>query len=228
MPRRWRISSLRTAALAEATAGLVARVPAGATLPAGITLRRGFTEAQRAEAARIYWQAFGGKLGAVLGPEQRALAFLERVLRPDHCLSASDGSGRLRGLAGFKTHDGSLAGGTPDDLRHVYGRFGALWRRAVLRLLQGEVDNERFLVDGIAVAPGARGQGIGSALVEALCDEGRARGHAEIRLEVVDSNRRARALYARRGFTVTGSEHIGLLRHLFGFSAALTMVRRLD
>ncbi len=220
MRRRLRISSLRTAALPETAAG--------AARPAGIILRHGFAEAQRAEAARIYWQAFGGKLGKVLGPERRALAFLERVLRPDHCLSASDGSGRLRGLAGFKTHDGSLAGGTPDDLRHVYGRVGALWRRAVLRLLQGEVDNERFLVDGIAVAAEARGQGIGTALLEALCDEGRARGHAEIRLEVVDSNRRARALYARHGFTVIGREHIGLLRHLFGFNAALTMVRRLD
>lgn len=35
------------------------------------------------EAARLYWQAFGGKLGRVLGPDALALRFLDRVIRCD-------------------------------------------------------------------------------------------------------------------------------------------------
>lgn len=41
----------------------------------GFSLRRGFPLDQRDAAARIYWDAFGGKLGRVMGPDARALAF---------------------------------------------------------------------------------------------------------------------------------------------------------
>ncbi|MEZ5798093.1 MAG: GNAT family N-acetyltransferase [Paracoccaceae bacterium] len=162
--------------------------------PDMIRLTRGFTPEQRPAAARLYWEAFGGKLGPVLGPEPRALAFLNRVLREDHCFAASAADGTLLGIAGFKSPRGGFAGGGAEDMRAAYGRFGALWRSLLLWTLSHDVDNHRFLVDGIAVTRAARGRGIGSALVQALCDEGRARGYASIRLEVIDSNWRARAL----------------------------------
>ena len=71
----------------------------------------------------------------------------------------------------------------------------------------------------------ARGQGIGSALMQAICDEGRARGYLAVRLDVIDTNWRAKALYARLGFEVEKTESIGALRHVFGFSGTTTMVK---
>jgi len=180
---------------------------------------------QRAAAARLYWQAFGGKLGRVMGPEARALAFLVRVIREDHVIAALEGD-TLLGLIGFKTPQGAFAGGDMADLRAVYGLTGSLWRGALLEMLSREVDSERFLVDGICVAAEARGHGIGSALIEAICAEARARGYAEVRLDVIDINPRARALYERHGFVATRTAPMGPLRHVFGFAAATTMVRR--
>ncbi len=191
------------------------------------SIRRGFPADQTEEAARIYWEAFGGKLGRVMGPDRRALAFLTRCLRSDHCFSALDDQGRLLGLAGFKSAEGSFSGGTRQDLRRVYGMFGAAWRTGLLRLLSHEIDNERFLVDGIAVSGRARGQGIGTALIAALCTEGERRGYRAIRLEVIETNPRARALYERMGFAATGTDRLGLLRYAFGFDSATTMVRTL-
>lgn len=188
---------------------------------------RGFPEAQRAQAARLYWEAFGGKLGAVLGPEKRALAFLSSVLRADHCFGALDDEGRLIGVAGFKSPQGAFAGGGFQRLRAAYGLPGALWRSLALWALAHEVDNHRFLIDGIAVTRAARGKGLGHALIEALCAEARARGYDAIRLEVIDTNWRARALYEREGFVATRTEKLGLLSPLFGFRAATTMVRPL-
>lgn len=187
----------------------------------------GLPEHHREAAARLYWEAFGGKLGAVLGPERRALAFLSRVIRADHCIAATDDSDTLVGIAGFKSPAGSFAGGHTADLYAVYGRFGGAWRAGLLRLLQSDVDNDRFLIDGICVARGHRGQGIGSALVEALIAEARWRGYGAVRLEVIDANVRARALYERMGFAAFRSETLGPLRIVFGFSRATVMVRRL-
>lgn len=189
-----------------------------------VTVQKGLPAALRWRGARLYWEAFGAKLGRVLGPEDRALAFFDRVMRGDHCVIALDTSGALLGLAGFKTVEGSFAGGTWADLRAVYGQFGGLWRGASLWALSREVDNDRFLMDGLCVTASARGQGVGTALVQAICDEALVRGYPSVRLDVVDTNVRARQLYERAGFVATRTQRLGLLRYLFGFTATITMV----
>ncbi|MEN9409914.1 MAG: hypothetical protein RL216_1888 [Pseudomonadota bacterium] len=192
-----------------------------------VTIHSGLPEHLRPEAALLYWQAFGGKLGRVLGPEPRALRYLARVLRAENCLTAYDAQGRLIGLAGFRTSEGTFAGGTRADLFAIYGPVGGRWRAALLRLLNNDVESDRFLLDGLCVSPAARGQGVGTALLEAIAAEGRARGFATLRLDVVDNNTRARALYERMGFTIARTAGIGPLRHVFGFTAAHTMIRPL-
>jgi ribosomal protein S18 acetylase RimI-like enzyme len=198
-----------------------------AALP--VELRLDLPEHLRPAAARLYWLAFGGKLSWLLGPEARALRYLEITLRADHSIAAvSPDASRLYGIAGFKSPSGSFAGGTLTDMQGAYGVIGAAWRSWILSRLSREIDNERFLIDGISVSPEIRSRGVGQALIEALCDEGRRRGYGEIRLEVIDTNWRARKLYLRCGFVDLKTEPIGFLQHIFGFAAATTMVRRLD
>ena len=192
-----------------------------------VIIRNGLPDHLRGDAARLYWQAFGGKLGRVLGPESRAYALLARVMRADHAIVALSDDGALIGLVGFKSPSGAFAGGGFGDLRSVYGTFGAVWRAGLLWLLERDLDNGRFLMDGICVADTARGQGVGTALLDAICAEGRSRGYPSVRLDVIDVNPRARALYERQGFVATHTSQIGLLRWVFGFSAATTMVRAL-
>lgn len=193
-----------------------------------VRILRGLPREHREAAAALYWQAFGGKLGLVMGPEDRAMLFLSRAIRGDHAIIALSDAGELLGFAGFKTADGAFAGGTPDDLRAVYGLAGSLWRAALLRLLGRSVENQRFLIDGICVQREARGLGIGSQLVEAICDEAQARGYGEVRLDVIDSNWRARALYERLGFRALHQESIGPLRLVFGFQSTTAMVRQIS
>ena len=190
-----------------------------------IRIEQGLPEHLRPQAAVLYWQAFGGKLGRVMGPDPKALEFLRRVMRADHCLTAFDHNGNLVGLAGFKSEQGSFAGGSEADLRAVYGPVGGRWRAQLLRLLGNDADNSRFLLDGLCVSDTVRGQGVGTLLLEAIVAEGRARGYSAVRLDVVDTNARAKALYERRGFVVDRTEPIGPLRLIFGFNAAHTMVR---
>jgi len=191
----------------------------------GVTIFSGLHAHLLPDAARLYWEAFGGKLGRVLGPDPKALAFFERVIRPDHCLAALDETGTLVGVAGFKTPSGSFSGGGWDNLIAIYGHFGGRWRGCILWALNRETDNDRFLVDGICVARNQRGKGIGSLLLSRLCDEAARRGYRSIRLDVIDANWRARALYERQGFTAISTESLGALRHVFGFASATTMVR---
>jgi ribosomal protein S18 acetylase RimI-like enzyme len=190
-------------------------------------ITHGLPKHLRTQAATIYWQAFGSKLGRVLGPDERAVAFLQRALRSEFCMIAQSETGELLGIVGFQTVNGAFAGGTPDDLRAIYGRAGAVWRMAILRLLTNETEHHRFLIDGICVAREAQGQGVGTAMLDAICAEARARGYGSVRLDVVNTNPRARALYERLGFAPIDTFSLGILRHIFRFDAATTMVKSL-
>ena len=89
------------------------------------------------------------------------------------------------------------------------------------------IENVCYLQD-LFVAPEARGRGVGTALIDALCREAARRGYQAIRLEVIDANPRARALYEREGFIATRTDRLGLLRFAFGFDSATTMIRVLS
>ena len=188
-----------------------------------VTIQPGFTQMQRPVAAALYWDAFKGKLGKVMGPDARALSFFEAVMDAQYALSAIDTKGNLLGLAGYKTSQGSLAGGTLRDMAQAYGWFGGTWRGLLLSTLEREVQPGILLMDGICVDPAARGMGVGTALLTAIKDHACALGLSSVRLDVIDQNPRARALYEREGFRPIGTTYTGPLRYLFGFREATAM-----
>jgi len=192
-------------------------------------LQHGFPEDQRNTVATLYWQAFGGKLGKVLRPEEKALRFVAQSLNPAFALSVVAPDGTVLGVAGFKTSKGALADGGLRDLAAVYGWPGAIWRGLVLSLLERKVGAEMLQMDGIFVSDAARGTGIGSALLDAVFAEARARGLNGVRLDVIDTNPRARALYERKGFKPIGDEKLGpFLGWVFGFRRSTTMLLRFE
>ena len=85
------------------------------------TISRGFSDAERPRIAALYWEAFSAKLSFVMGPQDKALYFLERQVDPDYALVARDAGGAVQGLAGFKTAQGALVGGAMSDLVATYG-----------------------------------------------------------------------------------------------------------
>ena len=187
-------------------------------------ISHGFADTERPLAAHLYWQAFKGKLGPIMGPEARALALFERLMDPRFALVARDDNGVMLGMAGFKTAQGALTGGTLRDLCHDYGWLGGTWRGMLLSVLERDLAPDTLLMDGIFVDRKARGRGIGTALLAAIKDEARDRGMSSVRLDVIDTNPRARALYEREGFEAAGTERTGPLRHIFGFATSTTMI----
>ncbi|WP_394841146.1 GNAT family N-acetyltransferase [Pendulispora brunnea] len=78
------------------------------------------------------------------------------------------------------------------------------------------------------VAPEARGQGVGDALVGAVAAWARAQGFRQLLLDVADTNARAIAFYARLGFFPTGA--VSTLppprEHILEHQRALDLSRR--
>lgn len=185
----------------------------------------GVRPGHRRVAAQSYWSAFSGKLRYPLAPEHKALDFLEKVINPDYAMTAVASDGRFLGAAGFKTPDGAFINGHFRDLEQVYGRWNALVRGVMLGVLERDCEPGTLLMDGIFVCPQARGLGVGSALLRAIERYASDQGYRQVRLDVIEENGRARALYERQGFKAVSRLTTGPLKSLFGFKGLITMTK---
>jgi ribosomal protein S18 acetylase RimI-like enzyme len=137
--------------------------------------------------------------------------------------------GRLLGVAGLHSHEGCYA---QFDLRSATAAQGLLrgiraWAMFNLFSRGAGCPAGELRIAALAVDAAARGQGIGSRLLEAIFDKARGDGMAAVRLEVVDTNTGAHQLYERLGFKVVKTEHYPLVRDWLGFSGDYVMVKDL-
>ncbi|MFJ9343068.1 GNAT family N-acetyltransferase [Streptomyces sp. NPDC101733] len=189
-----------------------------------VTVRRGLPAGAERRAAELYWDAFGRKLGPALNPREKAVPFIAAHLNADRAVCAFL-DGQLVGLAGYQLGGRALTGGSASAVLRAYGHVRGLHRLLILALFERHPTPGQLVMDGIAVDPGMRGRGVGSLLIEEVAAVAAEQHCREIRLDVIDTNPRARALYERRGFTPAGTERTPCLRGLLAFGAVTTMRR---
>ncbi|WP_455351958.1 GNAT family N-acetyltransferase [Streptomyces sp. SYSU K217416] len=189
-----------------------------------VTVRRGVPAGAERRAAELYWDAFGRKLGPALNPPDKAVPFIAAHLNADRAVCALL-DGELVGLAGYQLDGRALTGGSASAVLRTYGYLRGLHRVLLLALFERRPARGQLVMDGIAVDPRMRGRGVGSLLIEEVAAVAAEQDCRQIRLDVIDTNPRARALYERRGFTAARTEHTPYLRGLLGFGAVTTMHR---
>jgi len=97
---------------------------------------------------------------------------------------------------------------TPDSMRAVDRLYDVDLARSVVAHARGEPvgmallsrRGERGWISGVGVLPAWRQGGVGRAMMEAVLDNAREAGGAQVSLEVITQNAAARALYAGLGF----------------------------
>ncbi len=187
----------------------------------------GIPEAHRQEAAELYEQAFGQKFAAAIPSQEKRLILMREALDLQFAFGALANK-RLLGLAGFSTANGALTRGiTFTLLRKTLGFIPALRAALVFSLYERKAKPNELLMDGISVHVSSRGHGVGTRLLNALCEHGAGKGYQSVRLDVIDTNDAARRLYEREGFVATHTETFEFLRKFLGFGAATTLVRQL-
>ncbi|MFF8670201.1 GNAT family N-acetyltransferase [Streptomyces sp. NPDC015242] len=189
-----------------------------------VTCRRGVPEGGEKEVAALYWEAFGRKLGPALDPPDAGRAFIAAHLHHDRGVTALV-DGAVVGVAGYQLGRRALTGGKVRDVLSAYGLLRGLRRLAVLALFERTPEKGELVMDGIAVDASHRGGGIGSLLLRQVAAVAAENGCRRIRLDVIDTNPRARALYERHGFVARHTEQTPYLRRLLGFGAVTTMYR---
>ena len=174
--------------------------------------------------ARYMDQAAEGFFRFLLGRRAEAImasAFLE----PQHSLSYqyvtfAERSGELVGMTsaytGAQLRDFSelalvrAAGNSPLRLKCMRVLLAPIFR------ILNTVADEDFYLQGIAVEPSLRGEGIGSILMDDIEQRASACGSKSLCLDVAAKNAGARRLYARRGMIELSKwPDVGILPPLF-------------
>jgi len=189
-----------------------------------LIFQRGLPEHCRSSAASLYDEAFGPKFSVAVRSDQKRLSLLKDCFVSEYAIVAMNDN-RLIGIAGFHTPEGSLTGGiTYNGLVSRLGFFRGSWAAVIFNLYDRKPARGELLMDGIAVRGDFRGKGVGSKLLDEIARYASENNYNRIRLDVIDTNPRARKLYERRGFKVVKTEKFPYLRWLLGFSSSTTLV----
>ncbi|MEO0795985.1 MAG: GNAT family N-acetyltransferase [Verrucomicrobiota bacterium] len=194
---------------------------------ADIQIQRGFSEEYRASAATLYEEAFGPKIALAIGSFEKRLAVIKGCLQPHYSFTAYLEK-RLVGIVGFHTPSGSLTGCMDwPAIKKELGFLKAIKAVAVLALYDRDPVPGELVLDGISVDSGCRGRGIGSKLLNRIKTFAADESFSHVRLDVIDTNPRAKKLYAKVGFTETETKHYPVLSKFLGFSASTTLLFKL-
>ena len=189
-----------------------------------ISIRKGCPLEKIESVVRLYEEAFGAKFSCAIPDKAKRIAILSKSLVPEFSYVAFMGD-EVVGLAGFQVHDGSLTGGMNlNTLQQELGIFHGLWAGLVFSLFERKPKSQELVMDGIVVDGSYRGSGIGSDLLNSIIIHAQENDFKTVRLDVIDSNPRARKLYESKGFVAVKTEYFPYLKWLIGFSGSTTMV----
>jgi ribosomal protein S18 acetylase RimI-like enzyme len=185
-------------------------------------------ENQRQRAGEIYYEAFRRKLQPLVGKPAETQQTLAMGFNLDMAIGAL-ADGELRGLAGLHSAAGIFSRVRMSDCWKQLGPLRGLYAWAVLNLFGAgaKCPPGHLRIAAIAVDEKARGQGLGSRLLETVFDKARREGFKAVRLEVVDTNPRAKKLYENLGFGVVETHAYPITSGWLGFSKEYVMVKTL-
>lgn len=194
----------------------------------GVIIERGLPPDLREQAVWVFEEAFGSKMRMAVRDREKRLEFMGRTYVAEHAIIARRDE-QLLGMAGLSAKDGPYQGGLmgqswdPRPFRDLLGFAGAMWAVWGMRLSDHRPKADEIYVDGIAVSAEARGLGIGTRLLAEATAIAREQGKRFVRLDVIDINPRAQALYARLGYQVTKVQSFGYKERWAGFGGMISM-----
>lgn len=186
-------------------------------------IQRGFPNTLNVQAAALYAEAFKKKFKPFLG--DKSVAVLSESLKPDFAFAALRGE-TLLGLAGIQNADKKFVTLGKVMFRREFGMMSGSVRYQLAEWFFARPHQTgTLLMDGIAVTKEARGQGVGTRLLETIFIYAQEQGFENIRLDVVNTNPGARKLYEKLGFEAKQTTQLPFLKPWFGFSSVTTMVK---
>ena len=178
----------------------------------------------RKSAIILYYEAFESKFSKLMNLDE-SINILTDLLNSEQTIYAVQ-DGVLVGFAGIQHGNKRLFKNSLQPFIKQLGFVRGLSVAFALSLFDRPYKDSELLMDGICVDKNMRGQGVGSLLLEGVYEFAKKNNYKTIRLDVVDTNPKARKLYEKIGFEAISSHNYPFIKSLMGFSASTTLVRK--
>ena len=175
--------------------------------------------------AKICTEAFYDKTKGLLGSPEQMQSLIAKSFNPDLAIVALIND-RLIGVAGMAFKKRHFITPSRSIFIEQFGIFSGLIKHLIYRTFSiRPYEPEQLLLEAIAIEPNMRGLGIGTLLITELENYAQQNLLNSIRLEVINTNSKAKKLYERIGFKTTKVEHNFFLEKIVGISGISTMVK---
>jgi ribosomal protein S18 acetylase RimI-like enzyme len=193
-----------------------------------IEITNSIHEKHRISAGKIYYEAFRRKLQPLVGKPAETRQTLTAGFNLDMAIGAL-ADGELLGLAGLHSAAGIFSRVRMSDCSKQLGPLRGFYAWAVLNLFGAgaKCPPGHLRIAAIAVDEKARGKGLGSLMLESIFAKAHREGFKAVRLEVVDTNPRAKKLYQNLGFVVVETHAYPITSGWLGFAKEYVMVKTL-
>ena len=180
------------------------------------------------EALKIYYDAFCKKINPLVGNKEKAIPFIKKTTDFNACFYAVM-QDKVLGLAGIQDKDNNFTRSIRfNKLLKEFNLFRALLIKYIYGFKTSKVDNGVIRIDSIAVAIKTRGMGIGTALNNEVFRYALDKGLDSVKLEVVNTNPKAKKLYDKLGFKVIKEVKYGFITKRAGFTSEFIMSRKVE
>ena len=187
------------------------------------------SEKYRNEAAELLFSALGDKLIPILDDTDKSKQFISSTFNTESCFTAIKDN-NLLGILAFQTLKSNLISPSYKDFTAIYGIIRGTIKAFKLSVLQHKSKPHELYIEAIAVSQKARGQGIGTQLIESLFQYSQEENFKLITLEVINTNPMAQKLYENLGFRVIKKSNIWPINKFFGwpFNEVIFMERDVE
>ncbi|WP_313352670.1 GNAT family N-acetyltransferase [Paracoccus sp. (in: a-proteobacteria)] len=162
-----------------------------------------------AAAAVLFWRHFGAQILPLPVGARRGVALIRAAMQAQRALVAVSPSGRLMGMAGLRDAAGGFLEPGTDSFVTVWGPLQGRLHHLATGLFRPGAETADLVLDGIAVHPQHRRQGIARALITAAAAHARQLGHPALLAEVEARNHGALAAWQAMGFQPQARQRLG-------------------
>lgn len=196
-----------------------------------ITIKSGFNQENQHRAAKLYSEAFKMKFAKVLGNSEKVQTLFQEGLNPKLSFGAFNQNDELVGILGYYEGEKSLIDPKISDFIKAFGVFKGIIKAFLAHILfyVNTSNKDQLFIEGIAVEKDYQGQGVGTLLIEKLVEFAKTKKYKSIKLDVIDENSRAKALYNRIGFVEREHKKLSFLTaYILSIKGFTTMEKPLE
>lgn len=184
-----------------------------------ITIQFGIPKNQQLIIANIFYENFQDKFKIFLGNKKKAIPLIASTLEDDRIIVAIK-NGKVIGFAGLQYHKKSFSIPSLTQIVKIYGFMTIRTFPFFVISSFNKPKSFQLHLESLAVTGKEQGKGIGTQLLNATINHAKAKSFSQIKLEVIQTNQKAKKLYKKIGFKSTKIIKIPYpFSYIIGFSS---------